>query len=264
MQFQQYDLGTVKKGSRVIVTLKNQANVRLMTQSEFNKYRRGGAHRYIGGLVKRSPWSGVVPSTGRWYVAIDLGGYSGTVQSSVRVEGPPPGFLPTARDAAEHPLRDVEVCEPEEPVGDALGGQTWDVFISHASEDKEAVALPLRNALAELGVTVWLDKTELRLGDSLRRKIDQGIRSSRFSVVVLSEHFFAKGWTNHELDGLVTRTVAGEQTMLPVWHNLTGEQVRGYSPSLADKFALNTSSVSVEEMAEQIAAVVKGDDVDAA
>ncbi|XBB66445.1 DUF1883 domain-containing protein [Nocardioides sp. WV_118_6] len=263
MQFQQYDLGNVKKGSRVIVTLKNQANVRLMTQSEFNKYRRGGAHRYIGGLVKRSPWSGVVPSTGHWYVAIDLGGYSGRVQSSVRVEGPPPGFLPTARDAADRPLRDIEVREPQEPVGDVLGGQTWDVFISHASEDKEAVALPLRNALAELGVTVWLDKTELRLGDSLRRKIDQGIRSSRFSVVVLSEQFFAKGWTNHELDGLVTRTVAGEQTMLPIWHNLTGEQVRGYSPSLADKLALNTSSLSVDEMAEAIAAVVKGDDVHA-
>lgn len=264
MQFQQYDLGNVKKGSRVIVTLKNQANVRLMTQSEFNKYKRGGAHRYIGGRVTRSPWSGVVPSTGHWYVAIDLGGYSGRVQSSVRVEGPPPGFLPTARSASDRPLRDIEVREPEEPVGDALGGQTWDVFISHASEDKEAVALPLRNALVALGVTVWLDKTELRVGDSLRRKIDQGIRSSRFGVVVLSEQFFAKGWTNHELDGLVTRTVAGEQTMLPIWHNLTDVQVRGYSPSLAAKVALNTASMSVEDMAEEIAAVVKGEDADAA
>ncbi len=193
VQFQQYDLGTVKKGSRVIVTLKNQANVRLMTQSEFSKYRRGGAHRYIGGKVTRSPWSGVVPNSGHWYVAIDLGGYSGKVQSSVRVEPPPPGFLPTARDAAERPLRDIQVREPEEPVGDALGGQTWDVFISHASEDKADVALPLRDALVALGVTVWLDKTELRIGDSLRRKIDEGIRSSRFGVVVLSKHFLRRG-----------------------------------------------------------------------
>lgn len=264
VQFQQWDLGNVKKGSRVTVTLKNQANVRLMTQSEFSKYKRGDAHRYIGGNVTRSPWSGMVPNTGHWYVAVDLGGYSGKVQSSVRVQPPPPGFLPTARDASERPLRDIEVREPEEPVGDVLGGQTWDVFISHASEDKAAVVLPLRNALVALGVTVWLDKTELRVGDSLRRKIDQGIRSSRFGVVVLSPHFFAKGWTNHELDGLVTRTVAGEQTMLPVWHNLTGADVRRHSPSLADKVALSTGSVSVEEMAEQIAAVVKDEDVDAA
>lgn len=264
MQFQKYDLGNVKKGSRVIVTLKNQANVRLMTSSEFSKYKRGGAHRYIGGRVTRSPWSAVVPSTGRWHVAIDLGGYSGKVQSSVRVEPPPPGFLPTAREASPSRLRDIQVREPQEPVGDSLGGQTWDVFISHASEDKADVALPLRDALVSHGVTVWLDKTELRVGDSLRRKIDEGIRSSRFGVVVLSPQFFAKGWTNHELDGLVTRTVAGEQTLLPVWHNLTGDDVRRHSPTLADKVALSTDSVSVTEMAEQIAAVVKGDDADAA
>jgi hypothetical protein len=82
-------------------------------------------------------------------------------------------------------------------------------------------------------------------------------------VVVLSEQFFSKGWTNHELDGLVTRTVAGEQTLLPIWRNLTDVQLRGYSPSLADKVALSTGSMSVEEMAEVIAAVVKGEEADA-
>jgi len=256
MQHQHYDLGHVQKGSRVIVTLKNQANVRLMTHSEYNKYRNGGAHRYYGGRVTRSPWVGVVPDSGRWVVAIDLGGYSGRVESTVRVEAPPPGFLPEARSASMEFLRDIQIRHPEEPIGDALGGRTWDVFISHASEDKESVAVPLHNALVARGVTVWLDKTELHVGDSLRRKIDQGIRSSRFGVVVLSESFFAKGWTNHELDGLVTRTVAGEQTMLPIWHNITDVQVRSFSPSLADKLALNTGSMSVEEMAEQIAAVV--------
>ena len=155
------------------------------------------------------------------------------------------------------PISEIEVREPVEPDGDLLGGQTWDVFISHASEDQEAVAVPLRNALVDLGISVWLDKTELRVGDSLRRKIDQGIRSSRFGIVILSERFFAKGWTNHELDGLVTRTVAGEQTLLPIWHNLTGDQVRAYSPSLADKVALSTDAVAIVEMAEQIAAVVR-------
>lgn len=100
---------------------------------------------------------------------------------------------------------------------------------------------------------MWLDKTEIRIGDSLRRKIDQGIRSSRFGVVILSPSFFAKGWTNHELDGLVTRTVAGEQSMLPIWHDVTAENVRDYSPSLADKLALSTAETSIEEIAQQIA-----------
>ena len=140
--------------------------------------------------------------------------------------------------------------EPIAPVDDLFGGQTWDVFLSHASEDKEAVAVPLRDALTARGVTVWLDKTEMRIGDSLRRKIDAGIRSSRMGIVVLSDSFFGKGWTNHELDGLVTRTVAGEQSLLPIWHGVDASDVRRYSPSLADKVALSTADVDIEQIAE--------------
>ncbi|MET0713791.1 MAG: toll/interleukin-1 receptor domain-containing protein [Mycetocola sp.] len=73
------------------------------------------------------------------------------------------------------------------------------MFISHASEDKADVARPLRDALTRLGVTVWLDEAEMRIGHSLRRKIDEGIRSSRFGVVVLSEAFFTKGWIGHQV-----------------------------------------------------------------
>ncbi|MGH3426815.1 MAG: toll/interleukin-1 receptor domain-containing protein, partial [Terriglobales bacterium] len=95
-----------------------------------------------------------------------------------------------------------------------------------------------------------------RIGHSLRRKIDDGIRSSRFGVVILSESFFGKGWTNHELDGLVTRTVAGEQSLLPIWHDLNADEVMAYSPSIADKVAMSTSQYSIKDIAEQIAEVV--------
>ena len=104
---------------------------------------------------------------------------------------------------------------------------------------------------------MWLDTSELNVGDSLRRKIDQGIRSSRFGIVVLSRQFLTKGWTNHELDGLITRTVAGEQSLLPIWHNITADEVRAYSPSLADKIALSTGVLTMSEMAEQIADVIR-------
>lgn len=253
------DLGNLKKGSTVIVTLKNQANVQLMTRTEYNNYKAGRRYRYHGGRVTRSPFAIPVPATGSWVVAIDLGGYAGRISASVAVQPPPRGFLPEARSASSNPAANVAVRdEPEEPSGDVLGGQTWDVFISHASEDKAAVARPLRNALATLGVTVWLDEAEVRIGHSLRRKIDEGIRSSRYGVVVLSSSFFGKGWTNHELDGLVTRTVAGEQSLLPIWHELAADDVRAYSPSLADKVALSTEQYSIEEIAEQIAEVVNG------
>ncbi|MFE0689399.1 toll/interleukin-1 receptor domain-containing protein [Streptomyces xiamenensis] len=120
---------------------------------------------------------------------------------------------------------------------------------------------PLRDALTKLGVAVWLDEAQMRIGHSLRRKIDEGIRASRYGVVVLSEPFISKGWTNHELDGLVTRNVAGEQSLLPIWHNLSADDVRRYSPSLADKVAMSTGEYSIEEIAQQIADVVREDGV---
>jgi len=257
MEHLRYDLGNVKKGSTVVVTLKNQANVQLMPLSEYNNYKAGRRYRYHGGRVTQSPFRITVPSNDHWVVAIDLGGYAGRISASVAVQPPPRGFLPEARSAQANPASNVAVrAEPQEPEGDLMGGQTWDVFISHASEDKDAVARPLRDALTKLGVTVWLDEAQLRIGHSLRRKIDDGIRSSRFGVAIFSDSFFRKGWTNHELDGLVTRTVAGEQSLLPIWHNLTADKVMAYSPSLADKVAMNTSEYSIEDIARQIAEVI--------
>lgn len=257
MEHLSYDVGNLKKGSTVVVTLQNQANVQLMTRADYTNYKAGRRYHYHGGRATRSPFRITVPSSGHWVVAVDLGGYAGRISARVAVQPPPRGFLPPARSAQENPASRVTVREdPQVPEADLLGGQTWDVFISHASEDKAAVARPLRDALSRMGITVWLDEAEMRIGHSLRRRIDDGIRSSRFGVVVLSEPFFRKGWTNHELDGLVTRTVAGEQSLLPIWHDLSADEVRAFSPSLADKVAMSTEEFTIEEIAEQIADVV--------
>jgi len=108
-------------------------------------------------------------------------------------------------------------------------------------------------------VSVWLDEIQMKIGDSLRRKIDQGIRSSRFAAVIISADFLAKGWTQYELDGIVTMTVAGEQNLRPIWHNVTKGQVMAHSPSLADKVARSTSTHTVAEIAAEIAGVVRGE-----
>ena len=133
----------------------------------------------------------------------------------------------------------------------------YDVFISHASEDKNDVARPLAEALIKNGLTVWYDEFELRIGDSLRRKIDKGIANSNFGVIVISRDFISKGWTNYELDGLITRAVNGEQTMLPIWHNVTKREVINYSPSLADKLARSTTDFTVEEIADEISDLIQ-------
>ncbi|HEX8394442.1 MAG TPA: toll/interleukin-1 receptor domain-containing protein [Longimicrobium sp.] len=130
------------------------------------------------------------------------------------------------------------------------------MFISHASEDKSSIVRDLANALVGEGLSVWYDEFELRIGDSLRRKIDLGLANSRVGLVVLSKSFMRKGWTNYELDGIVTRSVTGEQVMLPIWHEVTKSEVLAYSPSIADKVARSTATHTVEEIAKEIAEVL--------
>ncbi len=118
----------------------------------------------------------------------------------------------------------------------------YDVFISHASEDKGSFVEPLAKALKEAGLKIWYDRFELKLGDSLRVKIDQGLASSRYGVVVLSKDFFAKNWPKTELDALVTRENSeGKKVILPVWHEVEAEDVQQFSPILASKLAARSA-----------------------
>lgn len=117
----------------------------------------------------------------------------------------------------------------------------WDIFISHASEDKDAVARPLADRLIQHGLNVWYDEYTLTLGDSLRRSIDKGLAGSRYGLVILSPHFFEKEWPQNELDGLVAREDGSEKRILPVWHNVNRKDVVSFSPPLADKLGVSTT-----------------------
>jgi hypothetical protein len=118
--------------------------------------------------------------------------------------------------------------------------ERWDVFISHASEDKDEIARPLADALMAKGFKVWYDDLSLKVGDSLRKSIDKGLAHSKFGVVILSRRFFEKHWPQQELNGLATREVNGQKVILPVWHKVGFDEVRNYSPTLADRLAVPT------------------------
>lgn len=120
-------------------------------------------------------------------------------------------------------------------------GVRFDVFISHASEDKDDFVRPLAAALTSLGLKVWFDEWTLTLGDSLRKKIDEGLLASDFGIIVLSKGFFAKPWPQAELGGLFAREMAGRKVILPVWHDVTYGQVVQYSPMLADRLGAPTN-----------------------
>jgi len=134
-----------------------------------------------------------------------------------------------------------EAVEARDVTGDkAAPSNEWDVFISHAGEDKNAIARPLAEALRAKGLRVWYDEFSLTVGDSLRKKIDQGLANSRFGIVILSAHFFEKHWPEQELNGLATREVGGQKVILPLWHGVGFEEVRKHSPTLADRIAIRT------------------------
>ena len=132
----------------------------------------------------------------------------------------------------------------------------WDVFISHASEDKDDFVRPLADALRARGFSVWFDELTLRLGDSLRRSIDHGLARSRFGVVVVSPNFLNKEWPQKELDGLVAREVEGAKVILPVWHNISADEIRSCSPMLADRLATR-SNAGLERVVEDITAAIE-------
>lgn len=128
----------------------------------------------------------------------------------------------------------------------------YDVFISHASEDKDSFVRPFAEKLTTAGITPFYDEISLTWGDSLRRRIDRGLARSRFGIVVLSKNFFAKEWPQRELDGLVALEIQGQSRILPIWHEVSKDEVARFSPSLADKVALNTSVLSVSEIVEKL------------
>jgi hypothetical protein len=132
----------------------------------------------------------------------------------------------------------------------------WDVFISHASEDKDSIVRPLASLLIKSGLSVWLDEHELRLGDSLRAKIDEGLSQSRHGVVILSKAFFEKKWPTVELNALVSRETSTRKVILPVWHSVDREYVARFSPILADKLAVRTH-YGVEAVAAAICKAIR-------
>lgn len=153
-------------------------------------------------------------------------------------------------EARMRALRTAEQAERSSPAPSFE--RDFDVFISHASEDKADFVRDLASSLQERGLRVWYDEFALKWGDSLRRKIDQGLARSRFGIVVLSEAFFRKEWPQRELDGLVALEVEGVSRILPIWHKVSKDEVRRFSPTLADKVAMNTAVSGLDEIVGQL------------
>lgn len=121
-------------------------------------------------------------------------------------------------------------------------------FISHDSRDQDAIARPLAIELVGLRCPVWFDEFSLNVGDRLRESIERGIQEARKCVLVLTPNFLSNtGWTRAEFDAVFTREmVERADVVLPVWSDVTAAQVYEYSPTLANRVAVQWTLGSKE------------------
>lgn len=135
--------------------------------------------------------------------------------------------------------------------------ESFDVFISHASEDKEEIVRELAERASASGLKVFYDEDSIKWGQSLRERIEHGLANSRFAVVVLSEAFFRKEWPKRELDGLFALEMERKSRILPIWHKISKDEVMRNAPTLAGKLALTTASLTVDEIAGKLVEIVR-------
>lgn len=131
----------------------------------------------------------------------------------------------------------------------------YDVFISHAWEDKKDYVDELADELRKAGFKIWYDTDRIKWGDSMRQKIDEGLSHSKFGIVVLSPNYIAPGkyWTKAELDALFSLESVNGKTLLPIWHNLTKQDVMNFSPIIANRKALTTATMTAKDIARELA-----------
>ena len=166
------------------------------------------------------------------------------------------------RDSAAHQRRMALQTRRQDSVIPSWMAQSepsknYDFFICHASEDKDDFVRELAEVLRAQGAIVWYDEFTVRIGNRLRREIDRGLVNSKFGIVVVSEHFFAKEWPQRELDGLFSLDAQEQSRILPIWYKVTKDEVARHSPTLADIVALNAGVQSVNEIAKELMELLK-------
>lgn len=137
----------------------------------------------------------------------------------------------------------TEVTLMEEPA-------MYDVFISHANKDKIDYVSELKLSLDKLRINIFYDKDTLEWGDKWKDKILEGVSKAEFAIIVISENFFDREWTEKELNEFLSRQNAnGQKIILPILHNITSTQLKDKYPAVADIQALNSSDYSCDEIA---------------
>lgn len=125
----------------------------------------------------------------------------------------------------------------------------YDLFVSHASKDKEELVESLYRSLDKLGIKIFYDKESIEWGDKWKEAILDGVNKAEFAIIVISENFFGREWTERELNELLSRQNRnGQKIILPILKNITMEQLQQKYPSVADIQAIDSKDFSTDEI----------------
>jgi hypothetical protein len=144
-----------------------------------------------------------------------------------------------------------------------MSPESWDVFICHASENKANVAERLYRHLDSVGIRCWYDRGEILWGDSIVGKINEGLKCSRFVIVVVSPDLLRKTWATKEMNAALSREIdSGTTRVLPLMVG-SDEEIQQMTNDLAiqrDKRYLRWSG-NPHEIAEELRALIRRENV---
>ncbi len=144
------------------------------------------------------------------------------------------------KNAEEIYKESIEIYKESLQIIDLDDFKDFDVFISHAHEDKDFVT-DLAKKLRSMGLKVWYDDFELQVGDCLMDKIQEGLKKSRFGIVVLSKNFIKNSsWAKDEFESLRAKEkIERKLLILPIWRNDVSVKIVGeYNYALSLRVAL--------------------------
>ncbi len=138
----------------------------------------------------------------------------------------------------------------EVPAYQARSIPEYDVFLSHANIDKAEIVDELYISLQKLGVKIFYDKMSLEWGDKWKDRILEGTKKAEFAIIVISENFFDREWTEKELYEFLNRqNQNGQKLILPIIHNISNDDLRRKYPAVADIQAIDSKDYSCDEIA---------------
>ena len=140
----------------------------------------------------------------------------------------------------------------------------YDVFISHANKDKLEYVEELYQTISKLGIKVFYDRETFEWGDNWKQKIYDGVATSEFAIIVISDNYFGREWTEKELQSFLNKqNASGEKTILPLLHGISISDLCSHYPELGEIQAISDEKYDIKDVtilfARQLLKRYKGD-----